>query len=74
MARKSFPSKRNALDVGAASPVGDRAEFKAAFDAIRAAYPGAALTYVGTDGADHYFQKHGDATAYVVPVSKGWKA
>lgn len=30
------------------------------------------LTYVGTDGREHFFQKWGDPTAYVIPVSAGW--
>ena len=60
------------LDKGAASPVGDKAEFKAAFDAVRRAYPDVELAYVGTDGREHFFQKWRDPMAYVVPVSEGW--
>lgn len=69
MTRKPF-----ADDLGkvAASPVGDKTEFEAAFDAVRRAYPEVELTYVGTNGSEHFFQKWGDPTAYVVPVSTGW--
>jgi hypothetical protein len=35
-------------------------------------YPDVELTYVGTDGREHFFQKWGDPTAYVVPVSADW--
>jgi hypothetical protein len=69
MTRKPFTDD---LDKGAASPVGDKTEFKAAFDAVRRVYPDVELTYVGTDGYEHFFQKWGDPIAYVVPVSTGW--
>lgn len=58
--------------MGAASPAGDRTEFKAAFDAVRRVHPDLELTYVGTNGREHSFQKLGDPIASVVPVSTGW--
>lgn len=69
MNRKPFPRD---LDVGAASPIGDRAEFVAAFLAIRQAAPTRVLIYVGTDGREHFFQEYGVPTAYSIPVSPGW--
>jgi hypothetical protein len=61
------------LDKFSASPVGDRAEYRAAFAAAKATYPDVELGYIGTDGAAHYFQKLGEPLAYLVPVSDGWK-
>jgi hypothetical protein len=63
------------LDKFAASPAPgcDKAEFRAAFDAARATYPGEELGYIGTDGRHHFFQVHGVAEARLVPVSRGWK-
>jgi hypothetical protein len=61
------------LDKFAASPVGDRNEFAKAFRAIRGVYPSIDLTYIGTDGRYHYFQKWGDPVSYAVPVTSGWK-
>ena len=60
------------LDKFAASPVGDKVEFKAAFAAATAAYPGVELGYIGTDGISHYFQKSGSPQEYKVPVTAGW--
>jgi hypothetical protein len=61
------------LDKFAASPVGDKAEFKAAFVAAKAKYPGIVLGYIGTDGKNHFFQESGSPQEYKVPVSEGWK-
>jgi hypothetical protein len=60
------------LNKGTASPVGDKTESTAAFDAVGRVYPDVELTYVGANGREHFFQRWGDPTAYVVPVSTGW--
>lgn len=69
MARQIPPKS---LDKFRFSPVGktaqDRAEFKAAFDLAHGLYPGVDLTYIGTDGRQHYFQERGVTEAYVVPL------
>ena len=62
------------LDKFSASPVGDKAEFRAAFDAIQSKHPDKEIEYIGTDGALHYFQERGNATPFTVAVSDGWKA
>jgi len=68
---RKLPPRR--LDKFAASPVSDKVEFRAAFDAAHAAYPDVKLGYIGTDGKHHYFQESGVAEAYLVPVTHGWK-
>jgi hypothetical protein len=62
------------LDKFTASPMGDKEEFKTAWERTKALYPNVTLTYIGTDGFNHYFQEHGVELAYVVPVSKNWKS
>jgi hypothetical protein len=57
------------LDKFAASPVGDKIEFKRAFDLAKETYPNVALGYIGTDGKEHFFEERGERLAYVVPAS-----
>ena len=70
---KLYRTPPRRLDKFAASPVADKAEFRAAFDQAKTTYPGEALGYIGTDGKHHYFQVAGVAEARLVPVSCGWK-
>lgn len=64
-----------ALNMIAASPIGDRVEYKRAWDRVKMAFPDAPepLGYIGTDGVSHYFRHTGDPLNYVVPITRGWR-